>query len=362
MRAAVRVLLIAALALLLAGHALAADNSFLGLEALEDGLPDGAREALDGQSVDESLDVSAALGRVLGMVRDNLREAFRGALGGAAAVLAAAAICSVAAPLAGKSAEGIDYVNLVGVFVILSASVGGVRTLIGEAAQCVRELHDFSTVMLPVLASASAASGAAMAGAAKYAASMLFLDILMALGEKLVLPMIYLYLAAGAGEAAFGGLAGPAKLLKSAVKYALTGLVLAFTVYLTATGLIASSADAAAVKLTKTAISTLLPVVGGMVSQASDAVASGLGVIRAAAGAFGVVAVLAVCALPFLRLAVGSVLFKIAAALASAVADRKLTGLIETVSGAYAMALGLAGTEAVILLVSIISGAKLSGL
>ena len=197
MRAAARVLLIAALALLLAGHALAADNGFLGLEALEDGLPDGAREVLDGQSVDESLDVGAALGRVLDTVRDNLREVFRGALGGAVAVLAAAAICSVAAPLAGKSTEGIDYVNLVGVFVILSASVGGVRTLIGEAAQCVHDLHDFSTVMLPVLASAAAASGAAMAGAAKYAASMLFLDILMAVGEKLVLPMIYLYLASG---------------------------------------------------------------------------------------------------------------------------------------------------------------------
>lgn len=361
MRAAVRIILVAALAVLLAGSALAEDYSYLGLEELEDNLPDSAKDVLGGESIGETLDISAAFSRLAERIRGAIGELLRGAIGGAAAVLAAAVICSIAGPLTGKGGDGLDYVNLIGVFVILGASAGGVRTLIGEAEECINEMRDFSTLMLPVLASASAASGAAVSGAAKYAASTLFLNILMSLGRGLIMPMIYVYLAAGAGEAAFGGSGGPAKLIRSGVKYMLTGLALAFTVYLTATGLIASSADAAAVKLTKSAISTLLPVVGGMVADASDAVASGLGVIRGAAGAFGVVAVLAICALPFLRLIIGSVLFKAAAAAAGTLADRRLIGLIETVAGAYSMALALAGTQAVILLISIISGAKALG-
>ena len=361
MKTIVRTAALVALILLLSGHALAEDYLVPGTEELERGLPDAAAEVLDGEEIGPSLDIGGVFSRLADRVRRSLADIFRGALGTAAAVLAAAVICSVAGPLAGKSTEGIDYVNLIGVFAILATSVGSVGSLIGEAEQCINDMKDFSTLMLPVLASASAASGAAASGAARYAASMLFLDLLMTLGKGLILPMIYMYLAAGAGEAAFGGLGGPAKLIRSAVKYMLTGLVMAFTVYLTATGLIASSADAAAVKLTKTAISSLLPVVGGMVADASDAVASGLGVIRGAAGAFGVAAVLAICALPFLRLMAGSVLIRAAAAAAGTVADRKLTGFIETLAGAYSLVLALAGTEAVILLISIVSAAKALG-
>lgn len=350
-----------ALGLCLPVPALAAeDYSYLGLDELAQGVPEEAREALDGQSIDQGLDVNGALGRIVDSAASALGEILRWALTSAGLVLAAAFLCSVASSLGtdGKT----DYVNLVGVFVILSAAVGGVRTLMGEAARCIEELGDISTLMLPVLASASAAAGQAASGAAKYAASALFLNVLMTLGRKLIMPMIYMFLAASAGQAAFGGSAGGvAKLISRMIKHLLTAMAMAFTIYLVTTGLIASSADAAAVKVTKTAISTLLPVVGGMVSDAADAVVSGVSVIRGAVGAFGVVAVLAVCVLPFLRLAAGSAVYRAASALAETVTDKRLTGLIEAIGTAYSMALALAGTQAVMLLVSIIAGAKIAG-
>lgn len=356
------VLLAAVLTVLVStGAAAQEDYGFLGIEELEDGLPEPARQVLEGESIDETLDAAGALSRVGQLMASGLREIFGWAIKSASGVLAAAMLCAVAAPLAPKPGGSLDHVELAGVFAVLAASAGGVETLIGEVTGCVEELTDLSTLILPVLASASAASGAAASGAAKYAAAALFLNVLMTLGKKLIMPMICMYLAASAGEAAFGGAGGAAKLIASAVRKLLAVVATAFTLFLAVTGLVASSADAMAVKLTRTAISTLLPVVGGMVSDAADTVASGLGVIRAAAGAFGAVAVAAVCALPFLKLVLGSAMFRAAAMLAETVCSARLTGLIEAVASAYSMMLALAGTHALMLIVTIISAAKIAG-
>ena len=105
MRALMGLLLIAALAILLMGTA-AADYDYLGLDELTDGLPDGAKEVLDGESIGASLDIRGAFARLVEKVRGSLAEVFRGAVGGAAAVMAAAVICSIAGPLAGKARRG----------------------------------------------------------------------------------------------------------------------------------------------------------------------------------------------------------------------------------------------------------------
>ena len=52
----------------------------------------------------------------------------------------------------------------------------------------------------------------------------------------------------------------------------MTGMTIAFTAYINLTGLISGSADAAAIRTAKTLISTVLPVVGGIASDASSAV------------------------------------------------------------------------------------------
>lgn len=350
-----------AAAVFTATGARAAERDMLGIDRLEGELPEGAG-ALSGESVDGSFDAGGAMQRVAAGAVEALGGIVRGAARSAALVLAAALLTSAAGSFAPKASAGINYINLVGALVISVSCLDGVRTLVGEAVTAINELSDFSKLILPTLASASAVTGAAASGAARYAAASLFLDILMTLGQRVVVPLIYMYAASSCASAAFGGeLGGITKLIAQTVKLLLTFIAISFTVYINSTALIASSADASAVKVTKTAISTLLPVVGGMVSDAADAVASGVGVLRAAAGAFGSVAVVAICAVPFLKLAVGSLMFKAAAALAETLTDTPLTKLIDSISTAYGMLLGLAGTIAVMLFISIISASKAVG-
>lgn len=69
--------------------------------------------------------------------------------------------------------------------------------------------------------------------------------------------------------------------------------------YLTASGAIAGSADAAAVKAAKMTISRAIPVVGGILSDAAETVLAGAGVLRGTVGVVGMLVVLAICLTPF---------------------------------------------------------------
>jgi stage III sporulation protein AE len=194
----------------------------------------------------------------------------------------------------------------------------------------------------------------------KYAAAALFLDVLINAANTLVFPLICAYLAAAIAQSALGDerLTGSVKLLKWACRTIMVALVTAFTLYLNLTGIVASSGDALASKAAKTALSAALPVVGSIISDAAGSIVSGAGMIRSAVGVFGLIAVLCVCLLPFLRLGVRYLVFKAAAALSSVIGGGRLSRLIDAVGDACGMILSLVGVEAIFIYISIISLVK----
>lgn len=73
---------------------------------------------------------------------------------------------------------------------------------------------------------------------------------------------------------------------------------------LSLTNLLAGSADRLAVRVGKTVISGAVPVVGGILSDATEAVAAAALTLRGTLGVLGVFSVLALCLAPLLHLAV----------------------------------------------------------
>ena len=70
-----------------------------------------------------------------------------------------------------------------------------------------------------------------------------------------------------------------------------------------------------------------------------------------------VLTVLALCAYPFLQLGIQYLLYKLTAFLASVIGDTELCGLIGGLGGAFGLILGMVGSCALVLLVSILASA-----
>ena len=322
---------------------------------LEDSLPEAAREFLSGESA-AAMPEDGVLDRILSAAWDALRSALGGACRTAGIMLTAAMLCALSETLdTGERAP--RYILLAGVAAIGASAVSDFDSYMGLGLNALQTLSDYSRVLLPTLTAAAAASGAAASAAAKYAATALFMDILLSLARAVVMPAVCGYAALAVADAAVGNgaLKTAKKLMKSVCTTLLTGLSLCFTGWLALTGVIAGAADSLTARVTKTAVSAALPVVGSILADAAGTLAAAVSALRNSIGVFGLLAVLCVCLAPFAALGARYLVYKLAAAVCACVSDKRLAELVDCLGTCFGMVLALTGTGALMLFVSIFS-------
>lgn len=247
----------------------------------------------------------------------------------------------------------VEFAAAVGVgAVLLSHS----NTLIRLGSQTVTELSEYGKLLLPVMTGALAAQGGTTSAAALYAGTAAFDAVLCSLIGNVLVPMVYMFLALAAAAAATGvdGVGKLKSLVKWLTSWALKLVLYGFTGYMGITGAVSGTADAAAVKAAKLTISSMVPVVGGILSDASETVIVGAGVVKNAAGIYGVLAALAIWITPFLQIGLQYLMLKLTGAVCSVFDLKRVSGLIEDFSSAMGLLLGMTGTVLVLLLVSTI--------
>ena len=240
---------------------------------------------------------------------------------------------------------------------ITAAAAGDLNALIGLGRETVGEISLLAKTFLPALAAAEAASGGAAAGAARQAAAVFFANLLLAAIDQLLMPALYLYIGAAAAGAVIEGeaLEKIGELLKKIIEWALGGLLAAYMAYLTISGAVSGAADARAVKLAKAAVSAAVPVVGGILSDASESVLAGAGMLRGMIGTAGTLALLGACLTPFLRLGCQYLFYQAASLVSAAAGPGKLTKLLSALGGALALTLAMTGAAAALLLIALLS-------
>ena len=171
--------------------------AFIGRAYAED-LGESALDAFDAKAMERALseeeaaisgsvgleryDAGAALSRLWRAFADRLRAELRSSLGFAANLLAllflSAFLCAVCQE--DKIRELIEISAACAAAILLA---GGVNTLIGQTAQAMYRLSDYSKAALPVIYTAAAAAGAVSSAAVRYAAATLALDVMMSLAQ-----------------------------------------------------------------------------------------------------------------------------------------------------------------------------------
>ena len=249
---------------------------------------------------------------------------------------------------------GNQVCDLVGAVAIAGLLLAGTNSMIRLGTQTVTELSEYGKLLLPVMTTAMAAQGGITASAALYTGTAAFNAVLSSLITNILIPLIYIYLALAAANSAVGE--EPLKKLMDTVKWAyvwcLKTILYVFTGYMGITGVVSGTTDAATLKATKLTISGMVPVVGGILSDASEAVLVSAGVVKNAAGIYGILAILAVCLGPFLRIGVHYLLLKLTAAVCGVFGSKRSTDLIDDFSGAMGMLLAMTGSECLLLLIS----------
>ena len=326
---------------------------------LTDAAPEAAEEILDVGDLSGPEGFSQGLAGIVRRLAGEAKDVLRQRLRGAASILLVAVACGAVDGFARGTGEGkaAAFLPMAGALAVTLLTAGSLEDLIGLGAENTREMSVFSKALLPTLAAATAASGAVTTATFQQVTTVFLTDLLMELINGLLIPLVYLYIGALAAGACLpeNRLGAIAEALKKIITWILTSSLLLFTVYLSTVRVVAGAADGASVKVAKAAISGRVPVVGGIIAEAAETVLAGAGMLKNTIGIFGMLAILAACAYPFLQLGVQYLLYKLSAFLAAAVGAPELQKLIDGLGGAFGLVLGMTGSCALLLLVSVLS-------
>lgn len=227
-------------------------------------------------------------------------------------------------------------------------------SLIELGVDTVRDLQSYGKLLLPVMASALAARGGVTASSALYVGTAVVDTVLSAAVTAVMIPMLRMFLALAVARAAVGEpLLGRLRdLLRWAMEWAMKLTLYLFTGYMAVTGVVSGTADAAAGKAARIAVSGAVPVVGGILSDAADAVLLAASTLGNGAGVWGILTVLAIFCAPAIRIGVQYLLLKATAAICESLGGLRCASLISDFAAAMGLLMALVSTQTTLLLIS----------
>lgn len=328
-------------------------------EDLQQALPRDAERLLPEEVNTGDLSFPEGVKKIIGDAAEAGRKLFREQLQGNVKILLVVLLCgALEAMQKGVGKEmGVHSLTIAGTLSVLLLTVGNIHSMLQLGMETVHSMNDFSKILLPALAGATAAAGAIGTASMQQVTTVLLANGLLRLIDGLLLPAVSLYIGvlAAASMLPQSRLFTLAEYWKKGITWVLSITLLAFTVYLSVVRVISGSVDSNAVKVTKAAIAGTIPVVGSILSETAETVLAGAGMLKNTIGIFGMLAVLAICMLPFLKLGLQYLLYKGTAALSAVMGSAELCKLIDGLGSAFGLILGMTGACAVLLLVSILS-------
>ncbi len=327
----------------------------LGTEELTEALPGEVAELLPDLSP-EKLPDKGILQKIVERLAEKAMELSKPVFQTAGVVILVCLMVSLTKSLELREKET-EYIVFAGVAAIGAVSIGDLDSYLQSGVHALENMCDYGRVVLPVLTSAAAASGSAAGAAAKYEATALIMDVLLSISRSVTLPCAGGYGALALADAAVGNdvLRSVKKLVKRVCTTVITLTAMGFTAWLSLTDLVSGTADTLGAKMAKTAVSAALPVVGRILSDAAATVTAAAGILRNSIGVFGILAVLGICLAGALPLGIRYLFYKLASAVCSCIADKRMGELVGDLGTCFGLILAVNGTGAFLLFFSFYS-------
>ncbi len=258
--------------------------------------------------------------------------------------------------LSNIAVEESGAIRLTGAVIIGLLLLVPVNSMVRLGTETVTEMSEYAKLLLPVMTAAMAAQGGVSSSAALYSGTIVFNSLLTTIIAKVVVPALYVFLCICiAGNAVKDDMLDKIRnIIKSAIIWSLKTVLYVFTGYISITGVVSGTVDASALKAARLTISGVVPVIGKVLSDTSETVLVSAGVMKNAAGVYGLLAIIAMFIGPFLEIGLMYLLLKLTEAVCNLFANKSTVDLIGSFTTGMGIILAMIGTVCVLLLVSLV--------
>lgn len=150
------------------------------------------------------------------------------------------------------------------------------------------------------------------------------------------------------------------KFLNSSTIWILGIIMTLFVTVLSLEGSLTQTVDGVTAKTAKAAVSTVIPVVGKILGDATDAVIGCAGILKNAVGLIGIIVIIGICLTPIIKLTILTVMYNFMAAICEPIADTRIVSLIEKISETFKILLAIVFCVTVTLIIGLAIVIKVS--
>jgi len=190
---------------------------------------------------------------------------------------------------------------------------------------------------IPILIALIISTGNIITGSISQKLIIFLISFIGGLVKNLIIPILLVSVAIGivGGFSEKVQLNKLSKYLKSFIFWFFGIVLTLFVTSITLEGTLSSSVDGITAKTAKAAVSSLIPVVGKILGDATDTVIGSMFVLKNAFGIIGIVIIILVAIKPVLDLIISMALFYLLSAVTEIIAEEKIVKIINIIAESY---------------------------
>lgn len=255
-----------------------------------------------------------------------------------------------------KIAYYIEYI------LIITLIMTNFSSIITEMKIALQNLAGFASSLIPLMITLMITTGNIVSSSMIQPILLLLVTFISNFVTAILIPIILVSTALGiiskiSDQAQIGKLS---KFLKSSMVWILGTVLTLFVSVTSLEGGLTASVDGVTAKAAKTAVSSVVPVIGSILGDAVNTIMGCSNIIKNAVGIIGIIVIISICLKPILSLAALSITYYFGAALCEPVADKKIVEIMELMGGTFKIFLAVMFGITALLIIGIAIVMKLS--
>lgn len=267
---------------------------------------------------------------------------------------------SISDSLENKSVSQVTY--FVELILIITLIISTFSNCISLVKNTIQNLVGFSNSLIPILMTLMLTTGAITSAGMIQPILLLLINFIGNAISNFILPVVLISTSLNiisqiSDEIKISKIP---KFLNSATIWVLGIIMTLFVTVLSLEGSLTQTVDGVTAKTTKAAVSTVIPVVGKILGDATDAVIGCAGILKNAVGFVGVIVILGICLSPIIKLTILTITYYLGSALCQPIADAKIVNLLGSVADTFKTLLAIIFCVTVLLIVGLTIVIKIS--
>lgn len=312
------------------------------------------------KSLSGEIDNNTIINIIFALLGDNVKTALATIGSVMAVVVIHSVLKAISENLGNENVSKIAY--YIEYILIITLVMANFSSIITEMKQAVQNLTGFANSLIPLMITLMITTGNVVSSGMLQPILLLLITFISNFMTNVLIPIALVSTALGiiskiSDEAQVGKLS---KFLNSSMVWVLGTVLTLFVSVTSLEGGLTTSIDGVTAKAAKTAISSVVPVIGNILGDAVNTIMGCSNIIKNAVGVVGIIVIIAICIRPIIQLAVLTITYYLGAALCEPIADEKVVGILEQMGGTFKIFLAVMSAMTVMLIIGVAIVMKLS--